>query len=237
MGKTEALRDGLRLALETHCRIAVDLGADGIPEEGSIERLVRSLGADDVGGSSARQIPLQAGSRLAYLIDDVIWATLAKGKEYQMRKTGDSYLGAVMFAFKIGLIDFTNGVNDDEIVGNFLRARKLRVVYDSGAVAYFDASTNLHHILDRRVRMNFGHLAGRESSAPTAIAAVAAVGLIGAVADSPRRAPWVVPAVGIELVAKLWAWYDYRKGRLSKYSHWVTVTKGVPTVRPYPHNP
>jgi hypothetical protein len=164
------------------------------------------------------------------LIDDVIWATLSKGKEYQMRKTRDSYLGAVMFAFKVGPIDFARGVNDDEIVGNYLRANKLRVVYDPAAIAYFDASTSLHHILDRRVRMNFGHLVGEESSAPAAIAGVAAVGLFGAVLDSKNRIPWVLPAVAIEVVAKLWAWYDFRRGRLAKYSHWVTVTKGVPRI-------
>jgi hypothetical protein len=158
----------------------------------------------------------------------VIWATLAKGKEYQMRTARDSYLGAVMFAFKIGPIDFTRGVNDDEVVGNYLRSNNLRVVYDSDAIVYFDASTNLHHILDRRVRMNFGHLVGAESTAPTTIAAVAAVGLVWAVSESKKRIVWVLPAVGIELVAKLWAWYDFRKGRLSKYSHWVTAQKGIP---------
>ena len=100
--------------------IVVDVGADALPDEGSIGRLVRWLDLPDVGGASAKQIPLPAGSLVAYHIDDVIWGTLACGKEYQMRRARDSYIGAVMFAFKAGQIDFTWGTNDDEAVGHYL---------------------------------------------------------------------------------------------------------------------
>lgn len=229
LGKSAALRDGVAYAANEHFEVAVDLGADGLPRKGSIQRLLCALEDPTVGGASALQIPLQTGSRVAYLIDDVIWSTLAKGKEFQMRVSGDSYLGAVMFAFRVGPFELSKGTNDDEVVGSYLRSKSLRVVFERNAVVYFDASTNLHHILDRRVRMNFGHMVQHESTAPTSIAAVAAVGLIESLMESRSRIPWAPPAMAIELLAKLWAWYDFRHRRFAKYSKWVTREKGIPS--------
>ena len=80
MGKTVALKDGVDFAIATGHNVVIDLGADGLPEIGSIDLLLKAVEAPGVGGASARQIPLQAGSRLAFLIDDVISGTWPRAR-------------------------------------------------------------------------------------------------------------------------------------------------------------
>ena len=79
--------------------------------------------------------------------------------------------------------------------------------------------------------MNFGHLVTNERSAPTAVSAVASIGLLWAIMESKKRLVWALPALGIEMFAKLWAWHNFRHRMFSKYSRWVTVKKGIPTHR------
>jgi glycosyltransferase involved in cell wall biosynthesis len=225
LGKTIALRDGVGFALERGYDVVVDLGGDAIPESGSVQKLIAPLQQADVGGSSCRQIPMRSGSAIAYSIDEVLWGVLAKGKELQMSLYGDSYLGAVMFAFKVGSMRIEGGTNDDEIVGSYLRSKGLRIIYVKDSIAYFDASSNIHHIIDRRVRMNFGHYVQRDSGAPSAAFVIAAVSLFNAARESKGRIPWIVPAICLETLGKLWAWHDFRKRKFSKYARWKSPDK------------
>jgi glycosyltransferase involved in cell wall biosynthesis len=225
LGKTVSLKDGIEYAANEGYDAVVDIGADAIPEAGSVSKLVQALEADDVGGACARQIPVRSGSRIAHFIDELIWSILAEGKEYQMRVSRDCYLGGVMFAFKLVPMTLDGGTNDDELVGNAIRAAGMRVVYVKDAVVYFDSSSNLHHILDRRVRMNFGHRVLGDSGAPSVALRVASIGIVKSIAKSPRRLASVIPAIGIEIVARLWAWYDFRHRRFEKYQRWVSRNK------------
>jgi glycosyltransferase involved in cell wall biosynthesis len=225
LGKKEALKDGVRFAIQHGYSVVLDLGADTVPDDESIEKLIAPLERSDIGGASGRQIPMQAGSRLAYLVDDVIWAVLSNGKEYQMRRDGDAYLGAVMFTFKLDLMQIGEGTNDDEAVWSYLRSQGLKTVYVKDAVVYFDASSSLHAILDRRIRMNFGHLVLKDSGAPSAVFAIAVMSLFATLNESKRRLPWILPAMAIEVLAKFWAWKDFRTGKFSKYALWVTLNK------------
>jgi cellulose synthase/poly-beta-1,6-N-acetylglucosamine synthase-like glycosyltransferase len=229
LGKTVALRDGVNYAKENGYDIAVDLGADAIPVEGSIQKLIGALGSPDVGGASAQQVALPSGSRLAYLIDDVIWAVLAYGKEYQMRQTRSSFLGAVMFAFKLGMIDIDEAINDDEFVGFRLKSEGLRVVFVKDAIAYFDASVNLHHIMERRKRMFYGHLNQPKSDAPSMSLKASIFALFMAIKSRPQRLAWAVPAMAIEFISRMQAWRDYRTGNSAMYERWVSVYKSPGT--------
>jgi glycosyltransferase involved in cell wall biosynthesis len=225
LGKLAGLRDGVDYARTQGYDVIVNIDADTIPERGSIDKLVRALKPEDVGGASSAQVPIQAGSSVAYNVDELIWSILANGKKFQMLKDKDSYLGAVMFAFKIGTLKVTEGANDDEVVGSYLHTKKLRIVYVEDSVVFFDASSNLRHIMDRRVRMNFGHMMEGSSGAPTATFAVAGVGLVNSIAQKKRRLLWVLPAVAFECIAKAKSWNDFRKCRFSKYERWVSPDK------------
>jgi hypothetical protein len=90
---------------------------------------------------------------------------------------------------------------------------------------YFDASSSVHAILDRRIRMNFGHLIQEDSGAPSAVLAVAIMSLFKTLRESKKRLPWALPAMALEGLAKLWAWSDFRHGRRGKYALWVTLNK------------
>lgn len=225
LGKTTALRDGISYLKARGYDIAVDLGADAVPEEGSIKKLIHAVRRQDVGGASARQIPIRSGTRLAYSIDEVIWAVLANGKNYQMRKTGNSYLGAVMFSFKLSSIRLLEVTNDDEFIGSQLNANGQRVVFVKDAIVYFDASVTLRHIVERRKRMYYGHLTQRQSNAPSKSLAASIYALWESVRERPSRLPWTVPSIVVETFARLQAWRDYRNGKDARYRRWVSEHK------------
>lgn len=224
-GKTKALADGVSYAKSQGIDVVVDIGADAIPDRGTLEKLVHAVKPKDVGGASARQIPVRSGSNVAYKIDELIWAVLACAKDHQMRQERDSYLGAVMFAFKVGTLQVRDVTNDDELVGYHLRSNGLRTVFLNDALVYFDASRSLAHIVERRRRMLFGHIVQPESGAPSRSRRVSLEGLASAIAEKPARAMWALPAVIIEGFARAQAWSDFRHGTTSKYRRWVSVTK------------
>jgi cellulose synthase/poly-beta-1,6-N-acetylglucosamine synthase-like glycosyltransferase len=225
LGKAASLRDGITFAKDHHFEVAVDIGADAIPKEGSIEMLVLALGENGVGGASARQVPKKAGTEVAFKIDEVIWAVLACGKDLQMRRNRDSYLGAVMFAFKLAPVHMTDVTNDDELVGSCLKSKGLRVVFLKNAIAYFDASESIRHVLERRRRMFYGHIENFRSGAPSKSRSLSLIALAFAIREEPRRFPWAAPAIVIEVASRMRAWSDYRRGRSQAYRRWVSVYK------------
>ena len=142
-----------------------------------------------------------------------------------MRRFQNSYLGAVMFAFKVGPLEIRGVVNDDELIGSNLRLRGLRVVFVKEAVAFFDASANIRHILERRRRMLYGHINQPESGAPSRSRPLTVISLALAIVEKPSRFAWAFPAVAIEVVARMQSWSDFRRGRSQAYRKWLSVNK------------
>ncbi len=223
-GKPASLADGISFALQNSYDIVVEIDADTIPEEGSIEKLVDALKDLDIGGASCRQVPIGL-ENLAYYIDDLVWATMTKGKELQMSWNKSSHIGAVMIAFKPLLVDSVTGsINDDEELGLSIKTKGYRTVFVSDAVAYFDASSCLGHLFQRRRRMYFGHMKYHESTAPSMQVSISALALMKAMLAKPRRIAWAIPAIVLELSARLMAWSDARKPEMSKrHTRWVTT--------------
>ncbi len=142
-----------------------------------------------------------------------------------MASHGTSHLGGVMYAFKPECVSSVEGsVNDDEHLSVCIKSKGYRTVFVPNAVAYFDASSSVGHILQRRRRMYFGHMVYSESTAPSMEASIAASALMRSLAEKPSRLPWMLPAVLLDTFSRLCAWRDARSPKKrGQYSMWVTT--------------
>jgi glycosyltransferase involved in cell wall biosynthesis len=224
MGKAASLQDAIDYALDNGYGIVVEMGADSFPEKGSIERLINSLAPSEVGGASVRQIPV-GRPNVSYFIDELIWSVLSHGKRLQMTRHGTSHLGGVMYAFKPECVSSVEGsVNDDEHLSVCIKKKGYKAAFVPDAIVYFDASSSIGHILQRRRRMYFGHMVYPDSTAPSMEIAIAASALVRSVAEKPTRLPWILPAVCLDFISRLSAWRDARSPKKhGEYAMWVTT--------------
>jgi glycosyltransferase involved in cell wall biosynthesis len=224
LGKSASLARAIEYAVENTYDTIVEIGADAIPVEGALEHLLRLLEPADVGGVSLVQIPV-GPPNLAYRIDELMWSVLAHGKKLQMAKYGDSHLGGVMYAFKPSCVSSVDGsVNDDEHVGECIRMNGFRTVFTDASQVYFDASSSIGHIRQRRQRMCFGHMMFERSTAPSMDTAVAASAFFKSLLEKPSRVAAAGPALALEALGRLVAWRDSRRPKAKEeYAHWVTT--------------
>ncbi len=224
LGKAAALADGISYALQNSYEVILEIDADSVPKRGAIQRVLNRLSQSNVGAVSCRQIPI-GDSNLAYHIDELIWAILTEGKRLQMKKYGSCHMGSVLVAFKAKLVDSVEGsVNDDEQVGISIEKKGYKIVFEDGAGVYFDASSCLGHILERRRRMYFGHMKFAKSTAPSMQISVSLLAIKNAISEDKRRAIWLLPTLVLDFFARQLAWRDVRRPEKSKkYSRWVTT--------------
>lgn len=224
LGKAASLADGISYALQNSYDIVIEIGADAIPKPEAIPLLLQALERPTVGGASCKQVPVGIPN-VAYHLDELIWAILAEGKKLQMDATGSSHLGAVMFAFKPDLVDSVEGsINDDERVGLSIKIRGFLTPFVEDSVVYFDSSSCLGHILQRRRRMYFGHLKYKESTAPSMQPSTAVLAFTNALRKKPHRMMWALPALFLDACSRMLAWHDTRRPEVSRnYTRWVTT--------------
>lgn len=223
-GKAASLQDAIDYALDNGYGIVVEIDADSIPGKESIAALVKSLGPTAVGGASVRQIPI-GRKNVSYHIDELIWSVLSHGKYLQMARNGTSHIGGVLCAFKPECVSSVEGsVNDDEQLSVWIKKNGYKVVFVSDTDVYFDASSSVGHILERRTRMYYGHMMYRESTAPSMQIKIVAPALLRSLAEKPSRLPWTLPAVLVDLVSRLRAWHDGRSPESrAQHATWVTT--------------
>lgn len=224
MGKAASLQDAIDYALDNGYGIVVEIDADSFPAKGSIETLVRSLEPTAVGGASVRQIPI-GRKTVSYYIDELIWSVLSHGKHFQMARHGTSHIGGVLCAFKPECVSSVEGsVNDDEQLSVWIKKNGYKVVFVQDTVVYFDASSSVGHILERRRRMYYGHMTYQKSSAPSMEIRIVAPALVRSLAEKPSRLPWMLPAMFVEIASRLRAWRDGRSPEnQAQHSTWVTT--------------
>lgn len=223
-GKAASLADALAYARENGYGTVVVLDADSMPDRSTVHKLLQSLQPNDVGAVSCMQIPLGPPS-VSYRIEELMWATLARAKESQSRLTGSAHLGGVMYALKLECVGKVTGyVNDDERVGESVRRFGYKTGFAADATVYFDAATSIGHILQRRRRMNYGHMVFPMSIAPSMNRKVVLLSLLKTILDRPSRLVWSLPAVLLEIYSHLLAWRDIRIPQtMATYSRWVTT--------------
>lgn len=224
LGKAASVSDAIDFALQYDYGVIVEIDADTVTDDRSIEILVQSLEAAEIGGVSARQVPV-GPHNVAFHVDELIWAVLSEAKKLQVARYGVSHLGAVMVAFKPESAASVEGaVNDDEQIGFCIRFNGYKTRFVDQAIAYFDASTSVGHIIQRRRRMYFGHMTYKNSIAPSMQTKIAAPALLKCILGRPSRCAWALPTLFIELFCRLTAWRDTRKRtKRDTYARWVTT--------------
>lgn len=224
LGKSASVSDAIEFALQNDYGIIVEIDADTVTDSHSIETLVQSLEPAEIGGASARQVPV-GPHNVAFHVDELIWAVLSEAKKLQVARYGVSHLGAVMVAFKPESAASVEGaVNDDEQIGFSIRINGYKTRFVDQATAYFDASASIGHIIQRRKRMYFGHMNYKNSIAPSMQTKIAAPALFKAIFGKPSRITWALPTLFIEVFCRLAAWRDTRKpAKRDHYARWVTT--------------
>jgi glycosyltransferase involved in cell wall biosynthesis len=222
MGKAAALSDAIRFAEEKGYEIVIEVDADAIPAKGSIKRLAEYLTIPTVGGVSALQKPV--GHGLAYFIDELVWAILAEGKRLQQRRGMNVHLGAVMYGIRLEYVErIVEVINDDEYVGICIIRKGAKTLFAEDALAYFDASSSIKHLYIRRKRMIVGHIQLGQSTAPSMQPNILAAATLLAVIRKPSRILWLLPAIMIEITARLIAMRDARSiEKINQYKKWHT---------------
>ncbi|MEM0482790.1 MAG: glycosyltransferase [Nitrososphaerota archaeon] len=221
-GKAAALSRAIDYAKTHGYDAIIEIDADAIPTPGSITKLYHHLAPPSVGAVSALQIPL--GTGLAYKIDELMWSILAVGKSLQQRLNRPVHLGAVMYGVKLAHIQkVMEVINDDEFIGILVRRDGKQNYFAEDCIAYFDASASIRHLFNRRKRMIMGHLQLKGSTAPSMQPNILAEATLLAIIKKPSRITWLIPAMTIEIAARLTALRDSRKTRkLQEYAKWHT---------------
>ncbi len=221
-GKAAALSRAIDYAKTHGYDAIIEIDADAIPTPGSITKLYQHLASPSVGAVSALQIPL--GTGLAYKIDELMWSILAVGKSLQQRLNRPVHLGAVMYGAKLENINNPlDIINDDEYIGKAIHKSGKQHLFIADCVVYFDASTSIRHLFERRKRMILGHLQLGKSTAPSMYPDILTVATLLAIIRKPSRIIWLIPAAIIEVAARLAAFADLRKEKtLREYIKWHT---------------
>ena len=224
LGKSSALADGISYAVQNSYRAVLEIDADAIPTPGAMSKILKRIEDPEIGAVSCKQIPIGRPS-LAYFIDELIWSILAQAKAIQMADRGTCHLGAVIVAFKPDLVDSIKGsINDDEQLGVSIESKGYKIVFQEDAIVYFDASSCLGHLLERRRRMYYGHMVFAQSNAPSMEFSTSCLALVKAVIERPKRILCVFPTLALDLYARMMAWRDFRNPLNSKYyTRWVTT--------------
>jgi len=222
MGKTLSLQHAIEFAKSEKYEFLIEIGADALPEKGAISKIAQILKHPAVGGVSVLQIPL--GSGLVYHIEEFLWSMLAHGKRVQQILYGFAHLGAVLYGFKLNGVQLRKGIiNDDENVGILLISKNLKTIFIDSCKVYFDASSSIKHCIERRKRMILGHLQVKKSTAPSMDLRIALMALIRTLMEKPKRIAWLIPAITIEIIARLSAWKTLRDiTAYRRYMRWQT---------------
>jgi glycosyltransferase involved in cell wall biosynthesis len=223
-GKAATLADGISYALQNSYDYIIEIGADAIPMPGTLKKIQDIMDTGVAGGVSCKQIPIGVQNP-AYHIDELIWAILSEGKARQMELHGSCHLGAVLFAFRPKLVKSIEGsTNDDEKIGISIVEQGQNSIFLGDAPVYFDASSSLGHIVERRRRMYYGHMCYKESTAPSMELSTTLIALTRVLEADYKRILWLGPALVIDCYARLTAWSDSRRLFLrNKYKKWVTT--------------
>jgi glycosyltransferase involved in cell wall biosynthesis len=222
VGKAAALRDAIRFAKEKGYEVVIEVDADAILTKGSIRRLTKYLSIPNVGGVSALQKPVGRG--LVYFIDELVWAVLAEGKMLQQRRGMNVHLGAALYGIRLEYIErIVEVINDDEYVGICIIRKGARTLFAEDALVYFDSSSSIKHLYIRRKRMLMGHIQLGKSTAPSMQPNILSAATFLAVIRKPSRILWLLPAIAIEITARLSAMRDARNiEKINKYKKWHT---------------
>jgi len=152
-GKTFALTK-LLLRLNDGYDVMIYLGADNIPEEGAIDKLLYRLSSDEnVGLVGGRPVPLNDPNTLAGWMTHLIWSVHHEISVHEPKVSGE------LCAIKAGMIYEAPPtiINDDAYLQFIVQMKGYTVSYEPSAVVYLLGPATVKDFFNQRYRVTVGH--------------------------------------------------------------------------------
>jgi len=152
-GKAHSLVTLLRTLNEQY-DVLVYLGADNMPENGAIERLVATIGSKErVGLLGSRPIPVNDPTKLVGWITHLVWGVHHEVSLIQPKVSGE------LCALRAGIVFDSPPtlINDDAYLQFIVALRGLETAYDPNAVVYLRGPDTLKDYFTQRCRITIGH--------------------------------------------------------------------------------
>ena len=157
---TEEKRRGKSFALGTLLNelnkgydVLIYMGADNIPKEGAINKLLCRLRPNDVGLVGSRPIPVNRSHDLFGWISHLMWDVHHEISLKEPKISGE------MCALKSGIVHDIppTVINDDAYLQLITRLSGEKVVYGSEVVVYLRGPENVKDFFNQRYRISIGH--------------------------------------------------------------------------------
>jgi biofilm PGA synthesis N-glycosyltransferase PgaC len=152
-GKTYSLISLLRTLNEQY-DVLVFLGADDMPEDGAIDRLVATIGSEDrVGLVGGRPIPLNDATNLAGWITHLIWDVHHTISLVSPKVSGE------LCALRAGVVFDAPPtlINDDAYLQFMVALRGFEIAYEPEAVVHLRGPETIRDHFTQRCRVTIGH--------------------------------------------------------------------------------
>lgn len=152
-GKTFALTKLLRRLNEAY-DVMTYLGADNLPEEGAIDKLLHGLSSDEnVGLVGGRPVPLNDPNTLAGWMTHLLWRVHHEISVHEPKVSGE------LCAIKAGMIYEAPPtiINDDAYLQFIAQMKGYTVSYEPSAVVYLRGPATVTDFFNQRYRVTVGH--------------------------------------------------------------------------------
>ena len=156
-GKSTAVNVLIR---EFQGEILVMMGADVLPAQGSIEKLLKPFNSGNVGGTTGHPIPVNSSdSPFAHMVN-LIWNVFHEIAGFETRKGTFFHLSGELCALRREALTIipTKVINDDTYLGWKAKTKDWKIVYVPDAVVHMKAPSRLTDFYRQRKRVVQGHL-------------------------------------------------------------------------------
>jgi cellulose synthase/poly-beta-1,6-N-acetylglucosamine synthase-like glycosyltransferase len=152
-GKSLALSRLLRRLNEGYC-VMIYMGADNIPDEGAINKLLQRLNSDaKLGLIGGRPVPLNDPNTLAGWMTHLLWGVHHEISVQEPKVSGE------LCAIRAGTVYDTPPtiINDDAYLQFVVQMNEYTVGYEPSAVVYLRGPGTVRDFFDQRYRVTLGH--------------------------------------------------------------------------------
>jgi cellulose synthase/poly-beta-1,6-N-acetylglucosamine synthase-like glycosyltransferase len=222
-GKSSALATLLR-ELNKSYDILVYMGADNIPEQGAIEKLINKIASsNDIGALGGRPIPLNDPNTLCGWISHLIWDVHHEICLQKPKVSGE------LCALKSHIVyDIPPTViNDDAYLQVIAMMRGYKVAYEPNAIVYLRAPRSLKDLFEQRYRVTLGHyqveqLLGAKLPTTYAKRNIFLAWKVRKKIGLPKEIFWFMFFIVFSVIVVLKAWFDFYIRRRLPYK-WKAV--------------
>jgi len=188
--------------------------ADALPDNGSINQLVKALKNENAGAAAGRPVPLNRSSRLPGMITELIWDL-----HHEVSICESVKMSGELCAIRSSLINRIplNLATDEPYIEMMIRRQGYNIEYIPDARVYVRCPETVSEIIGHRRRIWAGHLQIRRMEAFTVSTSdfrKILSTLVKSFKSNSRKLHVLALFVALEIYSYLLARYDLSKGRI-----------------------